>query len=195
MVSASRSSPSPGLAVQLLGCGHVSLPGTYAFYHLILKWGLLSGKPSPVCLQRCARGGLALATSKLQSLLFVAMSAWQGQWARALQARFASETPTWGTMQPFWLFSSNKPAGSPLVADSSVKQHRDDRNSVNAGQVKWLNNSKISLLRCLQPVLSTFLFQHWCGRGCSEFHSKSLHSVILKGDIFWTVIIHISAFN
>lgn len=153
VVSVSRSSSSPGLAVQFLGCGCVSLPGIYAFCHLILKWELLSGKPSPVCLQSCARQCLALATSKLQFLLLVATCAWQSLWACALQPRFASEILVWRAMRPFWLFfSSNKTAGTPLVADSSVKQHRDDRNSVNAGQVKWLNNSNKSLLRYWQPV-------------------------------------------
>lgn len=49
---------------QLLDYGCVSLPGTYAFYHLVLKWGLLPGKASPVCFQSYARRGLALELSK-----------------------------------------------------------------------------------------------------------------------------------
>lgn len=170
VISASRSSPSPGLAE---GCAALGLwlcqpARDIAFYHLVLKWGLLSGKPSPVSkamleevwLLSC----LNTTTSKLQSSLLVAICSWHGGWACAIQPRFASEIPVWGGMQPSWLlYLSKKLAGIPLATGSSIRWHGDERNNVSTGQVKWLNNSKKSLLRCLQPLLSSFLFRCWCG--------------------------------
>lgn len=68
MVWSLRAGAIPALvwqrAVQLLDRGCVSQLGTYAFCHLVLKWGLLSGKPSPVCFQSYAKRGLALEVSK-----------------------------------------------------------------------------------------------------------------------------------
>jgi len=112
--------------VQLLDCDRVSLPGTYVFYRLVLKWGLLSGNPSPACFQSYARRGLALDLSKYcyQQASVLAVG---GHMCLARSVGQCNPTliclrnPCMGRDATLLALISNKLAGIPLAADSFIR--------------------------------------------------------------------------